>query len=610
MSTVLLNNNTKVNNNIKGEDNMHILNRGNKNTQNALEGLYNEGVSVNKALIEQIAADIDGTAIDNIQRAFAVVSYAYGNMVGITTVGINSILTLMNKPEQFFENGVLNAAKVRKDLKGFAKKDKIVKGYRYVSVFKDQLNRDMAISRFNRLSAFVRVSKHEIIEFENRIAMIDPKCCTKEDLALIAKDFDVIGRAMQELSIDSTKDKSKDIGLDVTDFVETRTKAKSSLIKKRGNLTNNLEDIIAQHQNKKNITSSYEMKLSVDRKPLREVSVDNRIEYSDAYIEDLSGDNMDEINAGYQEAFTELIDKVYKTTTDSMYDVYKDTIETLNRSKEDSAKNALTIIKCCRKAIDMINSLYAMKVEDASVSSAYIKSEAFKLRAALYTQGSKFGFDPQTVVKLAISAAFCYVSNDKVYVKKNPSFTALWAIFEKEYVLDYVCNNYEDDRTKALDVMLEVKSLTYDLCLNDELDFVDGFAETEYGFVVVREKYTGKAIVTENGLKALIDVYAYEPLEAVFIDEVCTKNVQNLNDRMAIPEGYVMTEENAENIKDDFNTINKMIMTSQAAAISQSGYLVIKSGNHISVIGKVIAMNKLNKVKDSFLTMKGGVVYL
>ena len=609
MSMVL--NNVKGSNNNKGGFNMDILKRTEKNVETAVRGLYVEGVAVNKAAIEKNVESIDANKVSNIQRAFALVSYSYGNMVGITTVAINSVLTLANKPEQFFVNGKVDTAKVQKVLKGFAKKNKVVKGYRYESVFKDQINKEAVLSRLNRFHVILRVSRHEIIEFRRRIAMIDPSLVTKEDLALIAKDFDAIGRAMQELSIDSTKDKTKDIGLDVTDFVSIRTKAKSTLIKKKP-LVTTLDDIIQEKTYKDDIKTKYTMSLAGQYKSLAEVSSDDKEALAHAYLEDLAGELKDSINEGCEEAFVDLI-KYYNSTSNIYASEYETIIELAKNPKKDVDKRLSALVKIVIQAIAIINNLFAQKADknNVSVSTQYVNETASKLRAAIYTQGKKFGFNPQTVVRIAIAASFCFVKDGKINAKKKPSFAALWAMFPKEFICEYACDDLEQNRNDAFSVMLDVKSCNYDLCLDDELEFVDGFAETEYGFVVIKQDYTGKAIVTEQGIKALVSFYSYEETDAMFFEEILSKNIQEFdpNAEMVIPDKMVITEENIYQIKADLNDISQFILEAGQAAINDKCQLVVKNGDKVSIISRPIIAYNVTSVTEGILTTSGGVVF-
>ena len=273
---ILTNNNLGLGLNNEEAKSMNITERINLSKKKNMEALYN-GAAINKTLIESMGEDIDCSLLNNNQKSLAVMSYSYGSLVGVTTTGVSLGLTVASNPEQFFTNGVLNYFKIRKVFKNIGLKK--ITGYRYESVFVTGKNKDVAVNKFGRLAEFVRVSRHEIEEFDNRLKNIDVNACTVEDLKIIAKDLDVIGRAMQELAIDVTKDKSKDIGYNVMSFIEVKTKTHSRLVK-AGKFSNNIDDVINEHIDNKKIESKYA--LTSDYFYLSDAKINNKTEISTA----------------------------------------------------------------------------------------------------------------------------------------------------------------------------------------------------------------------------------------------------------------------------------------------------------------------------------------
>lgn len=640
---ILTNNNLGLGLNNKEDKSMNITERINLNKKMNMEALYN-GATINKSLIESMGEEIDCSLLNNNQKSLAVMSYSYGSLVGVTTTGVSLGLTVASNPEQFFTNGVLDCFKIRKVFKNIGLKK--IAGYRYESVFVTGKNKDVAINKFGRLAEFVRVSRHEVEEFDNRLKNIDINACTVEDLKLIAKDLDVIGRAMQELAIDVTKDKSKDIGYNVMSFVEVKTKTHSRMIK-AGKFTNNIDQVINEHLDDKKIKTKYALESNCYY--LSEADSSNKASISKAIVEDISGEMMEQINAGYGSAFDELVE-LFKLSNDSMYKRYIDILDIAMKALEPAefeayaaklikerritTKEELTalentnnyalkashMIRCARVALSSITSLYGVKQGEATIDSAYIKEIGKKLRAGLYTEGAKIGFDPKSVVKMTIAASFCYINEttNKISKKQRPNLTELWTIFPKEFVIDYVTG----DTDLTLNDTLTVKYTSYDLCLGDELVFDDGMAETEFGYVVVTDNYTGKAIVTENGLEAVVDHYSYEPTDILFLGSVYKRNVAIATAQCVRPTEFLsMKEANDKNETSYNSTITNMVKIAQACTIASTIEVVrnketlirdfvIKKDDKVSFIGQVLSKdNTKGKITDAIVTCNGAVIF-
>ena len=640
---MILNNNLGLGLNNKGAETMNITERINLNKKQNMEALYN-GAAINKTLIESMGEDIDCSLLNNNQKSLAVMSYSYGSLVGVTTTGVSLGLTVASNPEQFFTNGVLNYFKIRKVFKNIGLKR--IAGYRYESVFVTGKNKDVAVNKFGRLAEFVRVSRHEVQEFDNRLKQVDINACTVEDLKIIAKDLDVIGRAMQELAIDVTKDKSKDIGYNVMSFIEVKTKTHSRMIKSR-KFINNIDDVINEHIDNKKIESKYA--LTNDYLYLNDADVRNKTEMSAAIVEDIAGEMMEQINEGYGSAFEELIE-LFKLSNDSMYKKYTDLLEiamkalepaefeayaaklikerrittkeelTALKNTNEYALKAAHMIRCARVALSSITSLYGVKQGEVTVDSKYIKEVGKKLRAGLYTEGAKIGFDPKSVVKMAIAASFCYINEttNKISKKQRPSLTELWTIFPKEFVIDYVTGNSD----VTLNDMLTVKHTSYDLCLGDELVFDEGMAETEWGYVVVADNYTGKAIVTKNGLEAVVDHYSYEPTDILFLGSVYKKNVAIATAQCVRPTEFLSMKEANEKNETSYNsTITSMVKVAQACTIASTieavgnkerliRDFVIKKDDKVSFVGQVLSKDNVKgKITDAIVSCNGAVIF-
>ena len=221
---------------------------------------------------------------------------------------------------------------------------------------------------------------------------------------------------------------------------------------------------------------------------------------------------------------------------------------------------------------------------------------------------------------MAIASSFCYINEttDKISKKQRPSLTELWTIFPKEFVIDYVTG----DNDVTLNDMLTVKYTSYDLCLGDELVFDDGMAETEWGYVVVADNYTGKAIVTENGLEAVVDHYSYEPTDILFLGTVYKRNVSLVSDQYIRPSEFLSYKEANDKNEDNYNsTISNMVKVAHACTIAATieekdnketliRDFVIKKDDKISFIGQVLSKDNIKgKITDAIVTCNGAVIF-
>lgn len=598
----------KLNNNTvaagkKGNEKMNVMEMLEMQKDVYMQPLYQGVGAINKEAIESMNRNIACDKIENKSKALAVMSYSFGSLVGVTTTGVNLGLTILSNADQFFNDGQLSLTKIRKVFKKLGAEYE--RGYKYQPVF-NRANKATVLNKFGSALELVRVSAHEVREFDARIKRIDVYCCTKEDLVLIAKDLDIIGRAMQELAIDVTKDKSKDIGYNIMSFIQAKTKTHSRIVA-AGNFVNNIGDIIDNHYGKKAVPS-YSVAPSFVK--IADADEENKSAMSSAVVEDVAGSLMEEINDGYTRAMNKLFDS-YKLSHNKMYSKYFNLIEIAKRADDESSLKIAHLLKCSVIAMSSITSLYGLKDGDASVNGAYIKEVGKKLRAGLYTEGSKLGLTPQAVVEIAIAGSFCYIENNKIADKKKPSFTQLWTIFDKEFVIEYLNINGE----ATIKDMLTVKYTNYDLCLGDKLIFDNGLAITEYGTVKVQESYTGDAVVTEDGIEAVVDHYAYEPTEVIFLDNVYERNIINL-----VPgQGYERPKNVIVRSKDNkdmlFNqAISKMIFSSEQSKVATNSNVrdfIIKKGNKISIIGTVLsAGNNTGKIDHAIITNgSGGVVF-
>lgn len=615
MMKILLNNNNGANTLMEAalNETVKITNGAKFTVANGIAGLYNNEARIDKKLLDTALTSVDTTKLDNIQRAFAVSSFATGSMVGITTIGIESALSLATSTYQYLKDGKVDIDKVARVIRNIGEKP--VAEYRYVSVFNYNVNKAFAISKFNRGSIFIRVSAHEIKEFQKRIKMIDVLAIQPEDLVTIAYDMDIIGRALQELSIDVTKDKSKDIGYDINSLINMSNKTKSNVIK-NAVIKNNISEIVEEKIYKGTVTKKYTMEAMIEGKPMSQVDSNDKEELSSAYIENLGGDCKDAINAGYMKGFEPIVE-LLKVSSNDAYQVFKNRVETASQNSNQKDVIMNQIITAARVAMDIINNLYGKKQYDNTITSSYIKEVAAKLRNAIYTVGAKYGVDPVNTVKIAMSAPFAKIVNGELKVKERPtSLRAILDIFPKEFVVEYVCNPYDTEQSKRevaeSACYLTVTFSDYDLCLGDELDFEDSLAMTEYGMVSIKEKFSGKAVVTEEGLKAVVDIYAFEYTDAVFLSEIYQNNEQSFNAPFIQPICFTKdSDESNMETSIEMNAIREKIDTCLDAGTNGVLLCVKTKEGNLSKIGRLAFPYQGEvKIKDYIINTSCGVVLL
>lgn len=615
MMKILLNNNNGANTLMEAalNETVKITNGAKFTVANGIAGLYNNEARIDKKLLDTALTSVDTTKLDNIQRAFAVSSFATGSMVGITTIGIESALSLATSTYQYLKDGKVDIDKVARVIRNIGEKP--VAEYRYVSVFNYNVNKAFAISKFNRGSIFIRVSAHEIKEFQKRIKMIDVLAIQPEDLVTIAYDMDIIGRALQELSIDVTKDKSKDIGYDINSLINMSNKTKSNVIK-NAVIKNNISEIVEEKIYKGTVTKKYTMEAMIEGKPMSQVDSNDKEELSSAYIENLGGDCKDAINAGYMKGFEPIVE-LLKVSSNDAYQVFKNRVETASQNSNQKDVIMNQIITASRVAMDIINDLYGKKQYDNTITSSYIKEVAAKLRNAIYTVGAKYGVDPVNTVKIAMSAPFAKIVNGELKVKERPtSLRAILDIFPKEFVVEYVCNPYDTEQSKRevaeSACYLTVTFSDYDLCLGDELDFEDSLAMTEYGMVSIKEKFSGKAVVTEEGLKAVVDIYAFEYTDAVFLSEIYQNNEQSFNAPFIQPICFTKdSDESNMETSIEMNAIREKIDTCLDAGTNGVLLCVKTKEGNLSKIGRLAFPYQGEvKIKDYIINTSCGVVLL
>ena len=196
-----------------------------------------ENIKNNSGLMKTFAAK---QPVKSEAHQLAEVGYAAGSDVGKVALGAVVVQALKSNPEQFFtKDGELALGRIRKIFKGFAKTKE--KGGRYTSPRKSV----RVVNVFGKTIEIVPITRSFMKDFKDQLWNLDADLVTKDDLIAIAEDFDLIARALEESAIDSAKDKSKDYGYRIEDFLQegAGSTALSRLIKHKG-LKNNSKAVI------------------------------------------------------------------------------------------------------------------------------------------------------------------------------------------------------------------------------------------------------------------------------------------------------------------------------------------------------------------------------
>lgn len=607
---IKLNNTNNINNNAKGEEViMNLLNRFETQKNEYMVPLYTGVGRINKDMIENTKRPIDCDQLSNKSKALAVMSYSFGSLVGVTTTGTSLGLSVLSNVDQFFDGEKLVLNKARKVFKEMSKNHK--KGYKYQPVF-NKVNKISVVNKFGAVVEMIRVSVHEVREFDERIKRIDSTCCTKEDMKIIAKDLDIIGRALQELAIDVTKDKSKDIGYNINNFIQTGTKTHSRVIA-NGDFTNNIKEVIDNHFNR---VATPDYKISANFLKLANANIDSKSDMGAAVVEDIAGQMMEAINDGYTDTMGNLCDQ-FKLANNKMYARYFTLIDIAKNAKDENSKKIAHMIRCSIIAMNTITSLYSLRENNAAINGAYINEIAERLRNGLYTEAKRIGVSAANqVVKFAIAGAFCKLKAGKITLKAKASFTQLWAMFSKEFIIEYLAMSGEAE----IKDMLTVKYNNFDICLGQELEFVDGMAEVEdTGCVVVAENYTGKAVVTEDGIEAKVNHYAYVPTPVLFLNNIYDSKPIDVSNNTAYerPEKFITRESFKEEDYKMFNqSLSKRVHSVKCMKITGQNNiydLMLQHENKVFFVGTVMNpfTNKAMMPGHALITNGyGGVVFV
>lgn len=457
------------------------------------------------------------SAISDLNSVLAKASYAAEvSKVGATTVSMQVGGT---NPRVFFKQGEFNKGLFKKVFKTAGKAE--VVGKKYESVFVEGVNKfskidfEMGI----RYSIYL-VNKATIQRYLDEVSMMCLDSVNSvDDIQQVVLDLDPIARALQESSIDVTKDKDKDFGIYATDIIGSEVQALNVLIKK-GGLLNNLKDCIKEPTKVK-----YEATTNIILNDDQE-AVDTNA--SAAQLAILDGTN---------EYMNNLLDNYAKTTNDD----YKKYIV--------AAKNYRSFVWFIRKITDAMNT----KIENGTVR---------QIRDAIYVEAKEQGVPTEDVIKCAIAAGYTnFYKNADGEIKATSNlnkfrFTNIARLFDDIFVQEYAEN-------KALEIELDIEDVFVDVeegtvvTVKDGLGYVDGSMVLSLidvdaeGDAVVRE---GRLMLQYNPLNninydrkvVLVDAFlnrtngAWEDVQLADDNSVAVQTERLLNCKCGVKDNFVL----------------------------------------------------------------------
>lgn len=404
--------------------------------------------------------------IADLNSVLAKASYAAEvSKVGNTTVAMQVGGT---DPKVFFKQGTFNKKLFKKVFKTAGKSEIVSK--KYESVFVEGVNKFSKIDfEMGVRYTIYLVNKATIKRYLDEVSMMClDSVDSVDDIKQVVLDLDPIARALQESSIDVTKDKDKDFGIYASDIIGSEVQALNVLIKK-GGLLNNLNDCIKEPTKVK-----YEATTNIILEEDQEAVETNA---SVAQLAILEGTN---------EYMNKLLVNYAKTTNDD----YKKYIA--------AAKNYRAFVWFIRKVTDAMNT----KISNEAVR---------EIRDAIYVEAKEQGVPTEDVIKCAIAAGYTnfYKNADgEIKAKSNLNkfrFSNITRIFDDIFVQEYAENKTLEIELDVEDVFVDIEENTV-VTVKDGLGYVDG----SMALSLIDVDAEGDAIVKEGRL-----MLQYNPLNSI-----------------------------------------------------------------------------------------------
>lgn len=466
-----------------------------------------------KSLYSNNEGKVDLDAIENQLRFNAVIAYVCGSEVGANTNGIELGKT------------ITCADDLLKIFKPCSKKNN-GSGVRYVTedgqspIFQEGVNIFHATTAMGATNTLYKVSYHEQKRFIDVLSQLDLTALTAEDIAMIIRDLDVIGRAMQEIAIDSAKDKTKAAGwTKISELINMSVK----MLTKAG-VSHNFEAIKAQFRKAKldgvgeieDYAMEFDAILPKDaytKEEFEALSLEEQAQAeASSIVCGLLGHARLAILKGSNAEINELV-KAYRNTNSDNYGNYA-----------QYGLNNGQLTTFMKNVYDVVSHSYVLdrKISDEAIEQ--VRCGIYNEMASNPVLQNKYGAG--SIIKYAIAAGMLKLKEQKdgsfeeSYEKESFRFGIVSRIFKNEFICEY--NNeagvIKTDNfmrvllnvTKGSSVEL-IEGAAYKMVAGVATMFSTGQAPAPVeGVLETREAFTGLAICQNGKLYANYNVNKVE----------------------------------------------------------------------------------------------------
>lgn len=494
---------------------------------------YKESLNNGTATVElmQSMEAIPLSEIKDFNNSLAIAAYkAVESKVAETTI-LAQIGTV--DPKIFFKDGKFDKELFCKIYK--IEPGKSIPGKKYRSVFYNRYNKFVKVDFALGIKYTIYMVNAAVIHlFKKRLSEIDLDAVTcVEDIAQIMLDLDPINRALQESSIDVTKDSGKDFKIYASDLVNSDLKALNAEIKKNGT-KNNIDDCLL---NPKKV--EYEAVLNLDEEFMKDVCVETDAAKSQLAILESSN------------KFINDLIECYSTTTNDGYLDYKEyayTHKELTSFIRDVMMTALNTFE-----------------DQASID----KHKVSLLRNAIYREAEDLGVDKMDVIKCGIAASFVSFKDADGELVPKPNlnkfkFWQLTKLFGDIFIREYSGKEYLEVKT-CVDEVYEDLNHGTEIKIEDGIGYV--FDENQNPIEVlsvIDEDLNCDAVVSDGELL----------LKYVPENEVDTSYKLLFLDSLVETKNGKIVDVKVEQLSDAQNHIDKLLNLKCGEV---NGYLFVKN---------------------------------
>ena len=570
------------------------------------KSMNNNAVKGNKASRYEVA--VDSRTIDNkVNNAFSDYQVLVDNgtisretLMGMKAVDMSncvrpiSVLQLNYNPVNLIGPATtamtnVTIIDVEEDMEAFKSmfvdlepRDKHVK---WTTIWKEGYNmfRKFDLVTGQHFTIYV-VTNEEIKAFAKQVKLLDVDSLTVAEALQMQFDFRPLVRAWQESYIDVVKDKTKKFDLDYTDVINS-VAVKTTFIKKHKDaISFNFDAVKAAKRARKNVP---EFKFSL------EVEVNDTMKI----YEEQPTDKLSKLN-------DTIIDATETFLNGSMHRAYvaSDDADTLAKFEDAAAQNK-ELAFFIKRVYNMLNNSFYQ--DDAEVS----KEEYAMLRNVIYSKASELQVEAKDVITVAMSVAMSNVFYSekekaiKVTVDKERFSDAhVKNIFPNEFAVavSEAMINEEINLTDELVIADLLVELNRDIQDGETIEFVNGAAVD--GSIVLDTDYTGFATECDGNFVYDVNIYAYDFVESIMLDETFKANTKAKDVKAAT------VNKAMDSIRDKGEAFNHAINEAAITHIKIAGVnnnVVVNAVNN-DVIGRLKTASNLagDKVVADIMTFK------